>query len=181
MTTKSIIILSFICFSFANAPASFTLRSNELGGQATMRQVFKGFGCDGENISPDLFWENAPAGTKSFAITIYDESAPTGSGWWHWLLFDIPSSISKIPSNAGNPTVNLAPNGSIQSRTDYGSHGYGGPCPPPGNGLHKYTVTVYALKTEKLGLDKDANAAIVGYNIYSNTIGKASLVFYYQR
>lgn len=160
---------------------TFTLKSKELGGQATMRQVFKGFGCDGENISPDIYWEHAPANAKSFAVTIHDESAPTGSGWWHWLIFNIPNSIHELKSNAGNTSMNLAPVGSIQSKTDFGTYGYGGPCPPPGHGFHKYTMTIYALKVESLGLDKETNAAVVGYNLNANTIEKASLVFYYQR
>ncbi len=124
----------FIFLSLITLEASsqtFTLKSKELGGQATVKQVFKGFGCDGENISPDLYWENPPKGTKSFALTIHDESAPTGSGWWHWLIFDIPSSIAELKSNAGNTTSELSPKNSIQSKTDFGTYGYGGPCPPP--------------------------------------------------
>lgn len=160
---------------------TFTLKSNELGGQATLRQVFKGFGCEGENISPQLFWEYAPKETKSFAVVIHDESAPTGSGWWHWLIFDLPASVHELKSNAGDISSGLAPMGSIQSKTDYGAYGYGGPCPPPGHGFHKYTITLYALKIDKLGLDKDSNAAIVGYNLNANAIAKASLVFYYHR
>jgi Raf kinase inhibitor-like YbhB/YbcL family protein len=160
---------------------TFTLKSKELGGSATMKQVFNGFGCTGENISPQLSWENAPKETKSFAVTIHDESAPTGSGWWHWLIFDIPATTTELLSNAGDVSKNIAPSGTIQSVTDFGKAGYGGPCPPEGNGFHKYTITVYALKTAKLGVDKTANAALVGFNLNGNTIAKASLVFYYKR
>jgi Raf kinase inhibitor-like YbhB/YbcL family protein len=112
---------------------------------------------------------------------MYDPDAPTGSGWWHWLVFDIPANINELVANAGNVSLNLAPKGSIQSITDYGAVGYGGPCPPEGHGLHQYIITVYALKTDSLGLTKDTNAAVVGYYLWNNTLAKASIVAYYQR
>ncbi len=163
------------------AQNTFTLSSANLGGEATIDQEFNGFGCTGKNESPQLSWENAPEGTKSFAITMYDPDAPTGSGWWHWLVFDIPSDTKELKAGAGNVSLNLTPEGAIQSITDYGAQGYGGPCPPPGHGLHQYIITVYALKTDKLGLDENANAAVVGYYLWNNTIAKASIVAYYQR
>lgn len=177
-STLAILIL----FNFTSIYSqTFTLKSNDLGGQATMKNVFKGFGCEGENRSPQLTWENAPAGTKSFAITLHDESAPTGSGWWHWLVFNIPSNYTELKANAGDISKNMLPDNIIQSKTDYGSYGYGGPCPPVGHGIHKYTITIHALDVEKLDLNKDTNAAIVGFNIHGHTIEKASLVFYYKR
>lgn len=160
---------------------TFTLKSTDLSGQATNKQVFKGYGCTGENISPQLSWNNAPEGTKSFAVTIYDPDAPTGSGWWHWLIFDIPSNSSELKPGAGTVDLKLAPKQSIQTKTDFGTFGYGGPCPPPGRKPHQYIVTVYALKTEKLGIDKNASPALVGFYLNANVIQKASLVFYYQR
>lgn len=169
-----------LSFSFASAQ-TFTLRSNEIGGQATSKQLLNGFGCTGQNVSPQLSWENAPAGTKSFAVTIHDENAPTGSGWWHWLIFDIPASAAELKSGAGNVNQKLAPAGAIQSVTDFKTTGYGGPCPPEGHGPHKYVITVHALKTEKLGLDANANPALVGFMLNQNLIQKSSMVFYYQR
>ena len=112
---------------------------------------------------------------------MYDPDAPTGSGWWHWIVFDIPSTISELVSGAGDITLNLAPEGAIQSVTDYGANGYGGPCPPEGHGLHQYIITVYALKTDKLGLKENTNPAVVGYYLWNNTLAKASIVTYYQR
>lgn len=165
-------------FTFAQ---TFTLQSNDIGGQATSTQVFNGFGCKGDNTSPQLSWHNVPVGTKSFAVTMYDPDAPTGSGWWHWVMFDIPANVMSLPANAGNLTKKLAPTGSIQSVTNYGTHGYGGPCPPQGHGFHQYIITVYALKTTKLGLDKNANPALVGYYLNSNALQKASVVMYYKR
>lgn len=160
---------------------TFTLKSEDVGGQGTMKQVFNGFGCTGENISPQLFWENAPKNTKSFAITMYDPDAPTGSGWWHWVMFDIPASVNQIASGAGSTQKELAPSGSTQSITDFGTAGYGGPCPPEGHGFHTYIITIYALNVEKLGLDEKAAAPYVGFNINSHVIEKATIVFYYKR
>lgn len=160
---------------------TFTLQSEDVGGQATQKQVFNGFGCMGNNISPQLSWEHPPEGTKSFAVTMYDPDAPTGSGWWHWLVFDIPLTTTHLVSDAGNSTKTLLPENAIQSLTDFGTQGYGGVCPPEGHGWHTYIITVYALKVEKLGLDKNANPALVGFYLNANTIQKASLVFYYKR
>lgn len=170
-----------LLFSVAASAQTFTLKSTSIGGQATNKEVFNGFGCTGENVSPQLSWSNAPAGTKSFAVTVYDEDAPTGSGFWHWLVFDIPASTSELKSGAGDATKQLAPAGAIQSLTDFGSYGYGGPCPPVGHGFHKYTITVHALDTDKLGPDKNTTPALVGFNLNGHTLAKASLVMYYKR
>jgi Raf kinase inhibitor-like YbhB/YbcL family protein len=178
---KKAFVIASLFAAFALQAQTFTLSSSDLGGQATGKQVFNGFGCNGSNLSPQLSWENAPAGTKSFAVTIFDEDAPTGSGWWHWLIFDITAAVNTLPSGAGNVTLNLAPAGSIQSVTDFKTTGYGGPCPPEGSKAHRYVVTVYALKTDKLGLDATANPALVGFMLEQNVIEKSSLVFYYKR
>ena len=160
---------------------TFTLSSKTVGGQATQNEEFDGFGCSGKNQSPQLSWSNAPEGTKSFAITMYDPDAPTGSGFWHWVVFDIPSDVNELIADAGNITTNLAPKEAIQSVTSYSTRGYGGPCPPEGHGLHEYIITVYALKTDKLNLDANTNPALVGYNLWMNTIAKASIVIYDQK
>jgi Raf kinase inhibitor-like YbhB/YbcL family protein len=157
---------------------TFTVKSNELGGQATNRQDGNVFGWHGENASPELHWENVPAGTQSFAVTIYDKDAPTGSGFWHWIIYNIPADIMELPSDAGNLARNLAPAGSTQGNNDGGMPGYLGPCPPPGP-IHEYLITVYALKT-KLSLDKNASPALTGFYLNANVIGKASLVMYAQ-
>ncbi|MFT4760556.1 MAG: Raf kinase inhibitor-like YbhB/YbcL family protein [Paraglaciecola sp.] len=180
---KSIITVALLlAFSLsAFTQNTFTLHSKDLGGQTTTTQEFDGFGCTGENQSPQLSWSNAPEGTKSFAITMYDPDAPTGSGWWHWVVFDIPADVNELVANAGNLDMKLAPDGAIQSITNYGAAGYGGPCPPEGHGLHQYVITVHALKTDKLGLDATTNPAVVGYYLWNNTLAKASIVSYYQR
>lgn len=173
-------ILFFFFFAAADAQ-TFTLKSKDLGGQATMKNVLNGFGCSGDNLSPQLYWENAPAGTKSFGLTIYDQDAPTGSGWWHWIMFDIDKQVTSLPAGAGNTDMRQAPPAAIQSKTDFGKPGYGGPCPPAGKGAHRYIITVYALKTEKLGLGAEASPAMVGFSLEQNALRKASMVFYYQQ
>ncbi len=178
------LILLFIAFSLVNVSAqnnTFTLKSKDIGGQFSLEQVYDKFDCGGQNISPQLFWENAPNETKSYAITIYDPDAPTGSGWWHWLAFNIPATINEIPKNAGNPELKLLPTTVIQSINDYGSYGYGGPCPPKGDKTHRYIITVYALNTGKLELNKNTNPATVGFYLNNHSIAKASLIIYYGR
>jgi len=159
----------------------FTLRSDQIGGQLTIEQVFSGFGCTGKNISPSLKWTAAPKAAKSFALTVYDPDAPTGSGWWHWVMFNIPSDVMDLKTDAGNPQKNLAPAGSVQSMTDYGKPGFGGACPPVGDKPHRYVFTLYALDVPKLDADEKTGAAYVGYMLNAHAIAKASLISYYGR
>ena len=159
----------------------FTLVSPDISGQLSPDQVFAGFGCTGKNISPRLSWKGEPAGTKSFAVTAYDPDAPTGSGWWHWLIFNIPADVHSLEAGAGNPAGGLAPPGCVQSRTDFGQPGYGGACPPAGDKAHRYIFTVYALAVSKLDLKADAPPAMVGFFLNRNAIAKASLIAYYGR
>ena len=112
----------------------FQLTSPDIASGRTMAlaQVFNSFGCSGQNISPALSWSHAPAGTQSFALLVHDPDAPTGSGWWHWLVYNIPASATSLSAGAGNDSGKLLPEGAVQGRTDFGNHSYGGPCPPPG-------------------------------------------------
>ncbi|MGE4381613.1 MAG: YbhB/YbcL family Raf kinase inhibitor-like protein [Arcobacter sp.] len=173
---KKIFLSLSLCATFLLAD-NFTLSSSDLEGQLTSKQVFNGFGCTGENISPELSWKDAPKGTKSFAVTVYDPDAPTGSGWWHWLVFDIPKDKFTLPRGFGNSESKDV----IQSITDYGKSGFGGACPPIGDKAHRYEFTVYALDIETLGLDKNANPALVGFYLNSHSLAKASLISYYGR
>jgi len=174
-----ILAMSAIFSTSIFAQKTFTLTSKDLGGETTKVQEFNGFGCSGENQCPQLSWKNAPEGTKSFAVTMYDPDAPTGSGFWHWVVVDIPANVNELVTNAG--TKNLIPKGAIQSITDYGIKGFGGPCPPIGHGYHQYIITVYALKVNKLGTDENTNPAVVGFNLWNQTLAKASIVAYYKR
>ena len=165
------------------AGKEFKLTSPDVhqGKSITMAQVFNGMGCTGQNISPALAWSDAPAGTKSFAITVYDPDAPTGSGWWHWVVYNIPAATTSLPAGAGDASKNLLPAGAVQGNTDFGAPGYGGPCPPPGSKVHHYQFTVFALKVEKLDLPAGATAAYVGFNLRANMIAKAELTALYKR
>ena len=169
----------------AAAKTGFTLSSPTVkdGATLTLEQVFKGFGCEGKNVSPALEWKGAPKDSKSFAITVYDPDAPTGSGWWHWVMFNIPADVTKLEADAGNLGAGKVPKGAVQSRTDFGAPGFGGACPPEGSKKkpHRYIFTVYALKVDKLDLDANASGALVGYMINANKLGKASFTARYGR
>jgi Raf kinase inhibitor-like YbhB/YbcL family protein len=163
--------------------AGFTLSSPTIkpGSMLTDAQVFKGFGCEGKNISPALKWSGAPSGTKSYAVTVYDPDAPTGSGWWHWVVYNIPAGTTQLPEGAGAVDGKGLPAGTIQGHTDFGSAAFGGACPPPGDKPHRYIFTVYALKTDKIDVPADASAALVGFMINANKLGKASFEAKYGR
>jgi Raf kinase inhibitor-like YbhB/YbcL family protein len=180
----AVLILSLWGVGAANAQ-SLSLTSAEIkeGGTIANEQVFKGFGCTGSNVSPSLSWSGAPDGTKSFAVTIYDPDAPTGSGWWHWVVFNIPAKVTSLPKGAGNVKSKLMPKGAIQSRTDFGSDGYGGPCPPAGDKPHHYQITVFAVDVDKLPDAKNdmASAALVGFDLHFHTLAKATLTGTYGR
>jgi Raf kinase inhibitor-like YbhB/YbcL family protein len=164
------------------AMAKFSLTSTDFteGGTLANAQVFNEFGCKGGNISPALAWSGAPAGTQSFALLVHDPDAPTGSGWWHWVVYNIPASTASLPAGAGDPKKSLMPKGVVQGRTDYGSVGYGGPCPPPGK-PHHYNFTLYALKVPKLEVPEGASAALIGFNVRAQALGEAGLTGMYGR
>lgn len=175
-----------LAMSLAAASAqadTFKLTSPELKPNARLatEQVFKGFGCEGGNVSPELVWQGAPKDAKSFAVTMYDPDAPTGSGWWHWVVFNLPADAAGLKKGAGDPKAGLMPAGAVQGRTDFGQPGYGGPCPPVGHGVHRYIFTVHALKVDKLPLDENSPAAMVGYFLNQNSLGKAVLKGGYSR
>jgi Raf kinase inhibitor-like YbhB/YbcL family protein len=162
--------------------AKFTLTSTDFteGGTLASAQVFNEFGCRGGNLSPALAWSGAPADTQSFALLMHDPDAPTGSGWWHWVVYNIPAGTSSLPAGAGDPKKGLMPKGAVQGRTDYGSVGYGGPCPPPGK-PHHYNFTLYALKVPKLEVPEGASPALIGFNVRAQALGEAHLTGMYGR
>lgn len=167
----------------ADAKSGFRVSSPDVGpSKATAdRFVYKGFGCSGENESPALHWRGAPAGTKSFAVSVYDPDAPTGSGWWHWFVVNLPASTTTLARGAGKSDGSGLPTGAQQINTDFGAPGYGGPCPPAGDKPHRYVVTVYALKVPKLDIPPNATAALAGFMANANAIQKAKLTFRYGR
>ena len=163
--------------------ADFVLTSATVKSGATIadEQVFAGFGCTGGNVSPALTWSGAPAGTKSFALTMYDPDAPTGSGFWHWLIVNIPPTAKELPKGAGKAGSTALPAGSLQTRTDFGAPGYGGPCPPKGDKPHRYQFTLFAVDLDKLDVKDDTSAAVVGFNLHFHTLGKATFTATYGR
>ena len=161
--------------------STFTLTSTDLkNGAFADGQVLNAFGCSGNNVSPQLSWSNAPAGTKSFVLTMFDPDAPTGSGFWHWVVVNIPASTSALPNGASKDAAKL-PVGSLETRTDLGAPGYGGPCPPARDKPHRYVFTLHALKVEKLDVDLQTSAALVGFNVHMEEIGRATLTARYGR
>ena len=165
------------------AGQGFRVTSTDVEQGKTLKsaQVFNGMGCTGANTSPALAWTGAPAGTKSFAVTIYDPDAPTGSGWWHWVVYNIPAATTSLATGAGDASKNLLPAGAVQGNTDFGAPGYGGACPPPGDKAHHYFITVYALNVDKLDIPAGATAAYVGFNLHAHEVGKAVLTALYSR
>lgn len=173
-----------ICAVACTAQAGdFRLDSPEISPKQPLPQRFEfnGFGCTGENRSPELHWRGAPAGTKSYALTVYDPDAPTGSGWWHWVVVDLPATTTSLPANAGAADGHALPAPAMQIRTDFGTSGFGGACPPQGDKPHRYIFTVHALKVDALGLPPDATAALAGFMIHANSLGKAQLTVRYGR
>lgn len=163
--------------------AEFTLTSPEFpdGGRLAETHSYNGFGCSGQNRSPALQWSGAPDETRSYALLVHDPDAPIASGWWHWLIVNIPASATGLPAGAGDPAADEAPAGSQQIRTSFGSPGYGGPCPPPDHGDHRYNFVLYALGVEQLELPADATAELAAFMVESNAVGRARLTGLYSR
>ena len=174
-------IISLIAISGpAQAEMRLSSQDFEEGATLDMAQVYDGFGCTGENISPQLSWDGAPEGTKSFIINVYDPDAPTGSGWWHWSLVNIPADTHSLPTGAGSGKAEL-PHGVIQGRNDYGYSGFGGACPPEGDKPHRYIFTVFAMPMETVPLDQDASGALVGYYAETQSLDRARITGFYAR
>lgn len=146
------------------------------------KNIFNGFGCDGENLIPQFSIDNVPSDAKSLAITIYDPDAPTGSGWWHWIVYDISPSLKNVCDDSVKKSATEVFGKNVKfGKNDFGTFEYGGPCPPAGHGEHRYILTVYALKVEKLDVPENATAALIGFNICANVIEKASITAIYKR
>lgn len=176
---KSLLVLGILFSQYSLAEKqTFTLISPSFddGALLPIKQVAKQGDCKGRNDSPALDWTDGPQGTQSYAITAYDPDAPSDSGWWHWILFNIPKSVTSI-----REAMKTFPKGSIQGRNDWGNSRFDGACPPPGSKPHHYVFTVYALKVDKLPLTSDASGAMVGYYIHQNMLDKASITATYSR
>jgi len=137
-----------------------------------------GFGCEGGNRSPHLAWSGAPDGTESLTVTCFDPDAPTGSGFWHWVVANLPADVTELATGAGSAGGSI-PAGGLQTRTDFGQSGYGGPCPPEGDHPHRDIFTVHAVGGT-LAIDEDTSAAVVGFQLHFNTLAKATLMGLYK-
>ena len=166
------VIVAILAVGSPLASHAFEVQSNLKRGQTVPPEYYHNiFGCTGSSQSPMLEWKSPPKGTKSFAITFFDTNAPTGSGFWHYVEYDIPANVSKV--EIGDLAAAKLPSGAKEGMTDLGKPGYFGPCPPVGR-KHKYLYTIHALKTEKLDLPANATAAFISFNLWLNTLGKAS-------
>lgn len=182
--TITVASLAVALVSGVAAAAAFKLSSPDFknNGAIADKHVANTFGCSGENVSPAIEWSNPPEGTKSFALLVHDPDAPTGgSGFWHWLVYDIPATATSLPAGAGKADGSALPSGAKQGHTDFGTVGYGGPCPPAGGGKHHYNFTLYALKVDKLDVQPNATAAVIGFMANANAIAKAKLSGIYER
>ncbi|HEY0584857.1 MAG TPA: YbhB/YbcL family Raf kinase inhibitor-like protein [Pseudoduganella sp.] len=170
------LILAALLASNSALAGSLTLTSTDIANGAFMAkaQEFQGFGCSGGNKSPQLSWSGTPAGTAAFAVMVHDPDAPTGSGWWHWQLVNIPKEVMSLPAGA------KAPAGSQSMNNDYGAKGFGGACPPQKHGVHRYQFTVYAL-SQKLELPENATGALTGYMVKAHSLASSTIEALYQR
>lgn len=161
----------------ATAPAhAFEIESADAhnGGSVSNAQVANVFGCDGLNLSPEIAWHDIPEGTQSFVVTVFDRDAPTGSGFWHWVVFDIPAASTGLAAGSGAPDGKHLTAGAVQTRNDAGTSGYIGACPPLGS-THRYVITVKAVRVKTLGLDATASGALVGFLSNANKISEATI------
>lgn len=175
--------LSLVLLSGPALAGDFRLTSPDLkaGTPIADKHVLNGFGCTGRNLSPALAWSGIPEGTRSLALTVYDPDAPTGSGWWHWVVYDLPPTTAGLAAGAGEASGKGLPQGARQGRTDFGAPGYGGPCPPQGDKAHRYVFTLHALRVDRLPVEAGASAAMVGFVLNANRLAKASLTATYGR
>jgi Raf kinase inhibitor-like YbhB/YbcL family protein len=175
---KARIAITLAAMLAAGGASALELTSPDIAANGKIADNYVFSGCGGKNVSPALKWSGAPAGTKSFALQVYDPDAPTGSGFWHWSIFNIPANVSALPQGAGDLKSGKAPAGSIQTRNDFSLPGYDGPCPPNGP-AHHYHFMLFAVDVAKLDADANVSPAVVGFNLHFHSLAKAEFVGLY--
>lgn len=167
-------------YDYLPAVGSFTLTSADIqdGAPLSETHVFNGMGVSGENLSPQLAWTGFPDGTKSFTVTCFDPDAPTASGFWHWVLVNLPASVTALERGAGYSDTTLP--GGFHVRTDFGTASYGGAAPPEGDHPHHYYFVVHAVDVDALEVDATTAPAVVGFNLAFHTLARAMIVPTYQ-
>jgi hypothetical protein len=166
-------------YSLLPSVPSFSLTSYDVNDGTPMDIPFAHSSVGGEDHSPQLVWSGFPEQTRGFVVTCFDPDAPTGSGFWHWSVVNIPASVTELPSTSGGSDGTL-PQGAFSVRNDYGSRGYGGAAPPAGDRPHRYFFAVHALDVERLGVTADVPPAAVGYKMVFHTLARATLTPTYQ-
>jgi Raf kinase inhibitor-like YbhB/YbcL family protein len=166
-------------YDFLPQVPTFTVTSTDVrDGERLAQPLVSGrMGLDGQDRSPQLSWSEFPAETRGFAVTVYDPDAPTTSGFWHWAVAGIPASVTELPSGAADGGL---PEGAVQLHNDAGFAGFVGAAPPAGHGPHRYFVVVHALDTDDLGVPADASPAFLGFNLFSHTLARATIVATYE-
>jgi Raf kinase inhibitor-like YbhB/YbcL family protein len=169
-------------YSFLPDVATFEVTSTDVadGGSLPTPQVSGIMGAGGEDVSPQLAWSGAPEGTRSYALTCYDPDAPTASGFWHWAVVGLPASTTSLPADAGDPDKGLLPDGAVTLANDAGARRFIGAAPPPGHGAHRYYFVVHAVDVEDLGVGEDATPAFLGFNLFSHSLGRATITPTYE-
>ncbi|MGY1722358.1 YbhB/YbcL family Raf kinase inhibitor-like protein [Blastococcus sp. SYSU DS0533] len=170
-------------YDFLPQVPGFTVTSSDVadGQPMPMPHVSGVMGAGGQDRSPQLSWSGFPEGTRSFAVTVFDPDAPTASGFWHWAVANIPASVTELPAGAGDKDAPQLPGGAVQLRNDGGFAGYVGAAPPPGHGPHRYFVVVHAVDTDRLDVDDATSPAVLGFNLFSHTLARATLVATYEQ
>ncbi|GEL20032.1 YbhB/YbcL family Raf kinase inhibitor-like protein [Pseudonocardia asaccharolytica] len=161
---------------------TFTVTSTDIADGETLPTLQRSgiFGAGGQDRSPQLSWSGAPEGTQSYVVTVYDPDAPTGAGFWHWAVVDIPASVTSLDSGAGDEEGSGLPSGAFQLANDAGLKRYLGAAPPPGHGPHRYFTVVHAVDVPSLEIPRDATPAFLGFNLFDHTLGRAVIVPVYE-